>query len=104
MIPLGLLSMVAVAIVLERLWVLRRSKYLREDTVSALAELLEQRQYQDTRDYCRENPGPFTELVCTLIENRDALFVKKLKDHRDGTGTHGFADRPAGLGNVIKRG
>lgn len=96
MIPLGLLSMVAVAIVLERLWELRRSKYLKEGTVSALEALLEQRQYRAARGYCRQNPGPLTELVGTLIENRDAPY-DELKELLTETGRHQLMGLQRGL-------
>jgi biopolymer transport protein ExbB len=96
MIPLGLLSLMAVAIVLERLWILRRSRFLKENTVAALAVLLEQRQYGPARDYCRKNPSPFTELVGTLVENRDAPY-DELKELLTETGRHQLMGLQRGL-------
>ncbi len=63
MIPLALLSLVAVAIVLERLWVLREANYLKPATVTALSQLLAARDFKGAIDYCRRHPGPFAELV-----------------------------------------
>ena len=61
MIPLGLLSLVALAIVLERLWVLRRSRYLKESTVSTLGQLLAGKDFEGVLEYCRRKPGPLTD-------------------------------------------
>ena len=41
MIPLGAISLVAFAIVIERLWALRRSNYLKDTTVNTLSQLLQ---------------------------------------------------------------
>jgi biopolymer transport protein ExbB len=74
MIPLGLLSLVALAIVIERLWVLRRSRYLRESTVSTLEQLLARKDFEAVREYCRRKPGPFTDLVSAMVESRSAPY------------------------------
>ena len=96
MIPLGLLSLGAVAIVLERLWVLRRTNFLRTETVSTLSQLLAGRQYQHAVDYCRRHPGPFTELVSTLVENRNAPY-DELKEILEDTGRHQLLGLQRGL-------
>ena len=57
MIPLGLLSLVALAIVIERFWMLRASKYMQPTTVETLNELLAGGQFKQAVDYCRRNPG-----------------------------------------------
>jgi len=72
MYPLALLSVVALAIILERLWVLRSSNYLEPGNVQALSGLLGGRDFKAALDYCRRHPGPFTELVATMVENRTA--------------------------------
>ncbi len=96
MIPLGLLSLAAVAIVLERLWVLRRTNFLRTETVSTLSQLLAGRQYQHAVDYCRRHAGPFTELVSTLVENRNAPY-DELKEILEDTGRHQLLGLQRGL-------
>ena len=85
MIPLGILSMAALAVILERLWVLRRSNYLQGSTVQALTGLLAGRKFRGSVDYCRRHPGPFTELVATLVENRHAPY-DELKEILEDTG------------------
>jgi len=96
MIPLGLLSLAALAIVLERLWVLRRVNFLRTETVTTLSQLLAGRQFHRAIDYCRRHPGPFTELVTTLIENRNAPY-DELKEILEDTGRHQLLGLQRGL-------
>jgi len=74
MVPLALLSLLAVAIILERLWVLRQSSFVDDTQVRTLTQLLAQRDFEHVQEYCNRNPGPFTELVSTLVENRSAPY------------------------------
>ncbi len=85
MVPLGVLSLAAFAIILERLWVLRRSNYLQAATVQALTGLLASQKFRGALDYCRRHPGPFTDLVAALVENRYAPY-EELKEVLEDTG------------------
>jgi biopolymer transport protein ExbB len=85
MIPLGALSLVALAIIIERLWVLRRSNFLENATVQTLSGLLASDKFQSTIDFCRRHPGPFTDLVTALVENRYAPY-EELKEILEDTG------------------
>jgi len=85
MIPLGLLSMVAMAIIIERLWILRRRNFLQPATVQTLSGLLASNKFRGAVDYCRRHPGPFTELVTALVENRQAPY-DELKEILEDTG------------------
>jgi biopolymer transport protein ExbB len=85
MIPLGALSMVAVAIIMERLWVLRRSNFLQSSTVQTLSGLLASDKFQGSIDFCHRHPGPFTDLVIALVENRHAPY-EELKEILEDTG------------------
>ena len=85
MIPLGLLSMVALAIIIERLWVLRRGNFLDAGTVQSLSGLLASGKFRGAVDYCRRHPGPFTDLVTALVENRNAPY-EELKEILEDTG------------------
>ncbi|MGD8439757.1 MAG: MotA/TolQ/ExbB proton channel family protein [Holophagae bacterium] len=96
MYPLGMLSVVALAIILERLWVLRRSNYLEPGTVNTLSALLGGREYKAASDYCRRHPGPFTELVTTLVENRFAPY-DELKEILEDTGRRQLLSLQRGL-------
>jgi biopolymer transport protein ExbB len=85
MIPLGILSLAALAIILERLWVLRSKNYMDAGTVQTLSGLLAAGKYRAAVDYCRRHPGPFTELVVGLVENRHAPY-DELKEILEDTG------------------
>jgi len=85
MIPLGVLSLVAFAIVIERLWVLRRTNFLQNATVQTLSGLLASDKFQGSIDFCRRHPGPFTDLVTALVENRHAPY-DELKEILEDTG------------------
>lgn len=96
MVPLGLLSLVAVAIIVERLWVLRRSNYLRESTVSTLGQLLAGQDFERVRELCRRKPGPFTDLVAALVENRRAPY-DELKQILEDVGRRELVSLQRGL-------
>ena len=85
MIPLGILSLVALAIIIERLWVLRRGNFLQPSTVQTLSGLLASDKFQGAIDFCRRHPGPFTDLVIALLENRLAPY-EELKEVLEDTG------------------
>lgn len=97
MIPLGVVSLVALAIIIERLWVLRRKNYLRDETVSTLQHYLVSRQYKAATDYCTMNPGPFTHLVSALVANRFAPY-DELKEILEDTGRRELMGLQRGLG------
>ena len=97
MIPLGLASVVAMAIIIERLWVLRRKNYLRDETITTLQHYLVSRQYTAATDYCRMNPGPFTHLVAALVTNRHAPY-DELKEILEDTGRRELMGLQRGLG------
>jgi biopolymer transport protein ExbB len=97
MIPLGVVSLVALAIIIERLWVLRRKNYLRDETVSTLQHYLVSRQYKAATDYCLMNPGPFTHLVSALVANRFAPY-DELKEILEDTGRRELMGLQRGLG------
>jgi len=74
MVPLALLSLLALAIIFERLWILRKQNFLDETMVSTLSQLMAQRDFDSAQEYCRRHRGPFTELVSALVENRHAPY------------------------------
>ncbi len=85
MIPLGILSMVALAIIIERLWMLRSRNFLQPAIVQTLSGLLASNKYRAAVDFCRRHPGPFTGLVTALVENRQAPY-DELKQILEDTG------------------
>jgi biopolymer transport protein ExbB len=85
-----------VAIVIERLWILRRTNYLRPETVSTLSQLIAAREYRDAVNYCRRDQGPFSALVATLVEHRDAPY-DELKELLEDTGRRQLLGLQRGL-------
>ncbi len=96
MIPLALLSIVALAIIFERLWTLRPARFLDPAQVAVLSELLAGRDYARAAAYCREHEGPFTTLVATLIDNRSAPY-EELRELLEDTGRHQLRQLQRGL-------
>ena len=96
MIPLLALSLVAFAIVLERLWVLRRSNYLKDETVSTLNHYLSEQEFKAAVGYCKMNPSPFTSLVSVMVENRFAPY-DELKEIMEDTGRRELMGLQRGL-------
>ncbi len=103
MIPLALLSLVALAIVIERLWVLRASNYMKPTTVATLNELLSAHRFKQAIDYCRRNPGPFADLVATMVENREAPYdeLKQIMEDTARHRLHSLQRGLAALGTVV---
>jgi biopolymer transport protein ExbB len=96
MVPLGILSLVAVAIVLERLWALRRTNYLKTSTVTTLTRLVAERRFTRAVEFCHQNPGPFSELVAAMVENRNAPY-DELREILEDKGRHQLTGLQRGL-------
>jgi biopolymer transport protein ExbB len=96
MVPLLLLSLLALAIIIERMWALRRRNFLDEKTVSTLSQLLVQRDFERADEFCRRHPGPFTQLVSTLIQYRDAPY-EEIKEALEDTGRRELKGLERGL-------
>jgi len=103
MIPLGLLSLVALAIVIERLWMLRGSNYMKAAEVSTLRELLAAARFSHAVDFCKRSPGPFTGLVATLVENRQAPYdeLKQILEDTARNRLHNLQRGLAALGTIV---
>ncbi len=96
MYPLTLVSVVALAIIVERLYVLRRSSFLESGTVAAITQLVAGRDYAGAVDYCRRRSGPFPALVGALVENRNAPY-DELKEILEDKGRHELHGLQRGL-------
>ncbi len=66
--PLLICSLVALAIVLERLWSLRLSRILNPTVVERMSGLTEGGRIDRALSVCRENPGIFTNIVAPGLE------------------------------------
>lgn len=68
MYPLALVSVMALALSLERLWALRRSRVLPRAFLRSLAELMEQGRYEEAAFLCREARSSAARLVAVALK------------------------------------
>ena len=68
--PLFICSVLAVAIIAERLINLRAPKVLPEDEVEHLGSLIDGGLLEQAEDYCERRPGPLTNIVAAALEAR----------------------------------
>lgn len=71
MVPLLGCSVLAVAILVERLINLRESKVLPEEEVAHLQSLIDDGLFERAEEYCHSRPGPLTNIIASALENRD---------------------------------
>jgi biopolymer transport protein ExbB len=68
--PLLICSVLAVAIIVERMINLRPAKVLPEDEVEHLGSLIGGGLLEQAEDYCERRPGPLTNIVAAALEAR----------------------------------
>ena len=68
--PLSICSILAVAIIAERIINLRPSKVLPHQEVEHLGSLIDGGLLQQAEDYCERRPGPLTNIVAAALEAR----------------------------------
>lgn len=68
--PLSLCSVLALAIIVERLINLRPAKVLPEDEVEHLGSLISGGLLEQAEDYCERRPGPLTNIVAAALDAR----------------------------------
>lgn len=71
MYPLLLSSLIALAVILERLFSQRRSKVLRSEVVTVLEQVEKPEDFSLARSVCLKFNGPFTQILLCCIENKD---------------------------------
>ena len=67
--PLGLCSLVAMTVCLERLWALRRSRVLPGEIVGVVEAVKPGADFSMAVDMCRRNRGAFSDVVLAGLEN-----------------------------------
>lgn len=70
MIPLGLCSVLALAVIVERVWNLREGKVLPETEVEHLRGLIDRGQFERAQEYAAGRPGPFNNILLPALEAR----------------------------------
>lgn len=70
MIPLGICSVLAVAVIVERLWNLRESKVLPDDEFEHLRGLIDRGEFERAEEYAASRPGPLNNILVPALRNR----------------------------------
>lgn len=68
--PLSICSILAVAIIVERIINLRPSKVLPQDEIEHLGSLIDGGLLVQAEEYCERRPGPLTNIVAAALEAR----------------------------------
>ena len=71
MLPLVLCSVLALGIVLERLWSLRRKRVLRYNLLQRLEELLREQKIPEATTLCKRHQSTLTRIVLVVLLNHD---------------------------------
>ena len=70
MLPLLLCSVLALGIVLERLWSLRRKRVLRYNLLQRLEELLREQKIPEATTLCKRHQSTLTRILLVMLLNR----------------------------------
>jgi biopolymer transport protein ExbB len=87
MIPLGLASLVAVAVVIERLIVLRRGRVIVPEIAAAVDTLDSGRDLSVAYALCKGRPGPFANIVRAGLDHADSDWTV-IRDVLQDAGRH----------------
>lgn len=79
MIPLGLCSVVALAIVIEKAFSLRRRKVLTPEVMSVISSITSPKDIELVTAVCQKHNGPLSNIVRTALEHR-ALPREEMKE------------------------
>jgi len=71
MYPLAVCSILAVAIILERAFNIRRSKIIKPEIIRVIENIKGPEDLGLAYSICEKNPGPFSQLVLTALEMKD---------------------------------
>jgi biopolymer transport protein ExbB len=79
MIPIMLGSIIALAIFLERMWVLRKTTIAPEGLTEKVQALLRSGRRQEAITLCQSNPTPLSRIILTIIGREDASDEETLR-------------------------
>jgi len=71
MVPIGLCSVLAFAIIVERLWNLRRKRVLHGDILNHIEKLLREQKIPEATTLCKRHETPMTRILLIAILNHD---------------------------------
>ncbi len=99
MYPLALSSIIALAVVIERLWALRRKRILNPEIISVLEQIRREEDLSMVSSVCQKLDGPFSRVVQSCIANRD-LEPEELRVYIEDEGRQEVRDLERGLGTL----
>jgi biopolymer transport protein ExbB len=88
---LGLCSILAIAVVLEKVIKLRKKKVIPDEKLSTIDTFLDESLWDKAENYCREHPGTFTNIILAALENRN-VDQQELRDTVEESGRRGAAE------------
>jgi biopolymer transport protein ExbB len=97
MIPLGLCSVVALAVALEKFWFLRRKRILIPEVVAVVENLRHEEDVDLTLKICSKYDSAFPNIVRVALENRD-LDREELKELINDRGRQEVRSLERGMG------
>jgi biopolymer transport protein ExbB len=71
MYPLLLSSIIALSVIIERFWFLRRKKVLTPEIISVLDQINSPDDLNLVKSICRKSEGTFSKIVLTSLDNQD---------------------------------
>lgn len=90
MIPLGFCSIVALAVIIERVINLRRSKIIHQEFVDLIENINKPEDINETLTFCRYNNGAFVNIIRTGLEN----FIISREAFREAIADQGRQEMP----------
>jgi biopolymer transport protein ExbB len=84
MIPIAICSVLALMIIIERLWSLRRHRIFRFDILEVIEHLLRERKIPEATTLCKRHEAPMTRLILVALLNSDrpkAEIKELIEDH-----------------------
>lgn len=97
MIPLGLCSVIGMAVILEKLWFLRRRRILIPEVVAVVENLRREEDVELTLKICSKYDSAFPNIIRTALENRD-LDRDELKELINDRGRQEIRTLERGMG------
>ena len=97
MIPLAACSVLALWVVLERAWKLRRNQVVVPEIVRVIEGLREPTDIPRAREICRLHPGPFSTIVQVALDNH-AMSREEIRERVEDQGRQEIATLERGLG------
>ena len=97
MIPLAISSVLAVWVILDRAWNLRRARILVPEIVGVIESLSTPSDIALARSVCDRNPGPFSTIVQVALDSRDRD-KDEIRERVEDQGRQEVARLEAGLG------